>query len=87
MKAVILWLSMNATKEVNRRFSLLYFAAFVIRRCYQTLIRFKFRVYLFSFREDKAETKQQRFNKVTISTTVVNMSTSRHFSAKTHQYV
>ena len=35
MKAVILWLSMNASKEVNRSFSLLYFAAFVIR---ETLI-------------------------------------------------
>ena len=32
MKAVILWLSMNTSKVVNRSFSLLYFAAFVIRR-------------------------------------------------------
>ena len=35
MKAVILWLSMNTSKVVNRSFSLLYFAAFVN---YQTLI-------------------------------------------------
>ena len=35
MKAVILWLSMNASKEVNKSFSLLYFTAFVIR---ETLI-------------------------------------------------
>ena len=31
MKAVILWLSMNTSKVVNRSFSLLYIEAFVIR--------------------------------------------------------
>ena len=31
MKALILWLSMKASKEVNGSFSLLYFAAFVVR--------------------------------------------------------